>query len=434
MATLTDTPRVTTAARRLLPVIRVASGNFVEMYDFLLFGFYATNIARTFFPSNSEYASLMLTFTTFAAGFLMRPVGALLLGAYIDRAGRRKGLLLSLALMACGSVLLAATPGYSTIGAAAPLLVLVGRLLQGLSAGAEVGGVSVYLAEIAPLGRRGAYVSWQSASQQAAVMAAAAIGYVINAHYVRADIEAWAWRIPFLVGCAILPVLLYLRRGLEETQEFAARRTRPPVREVLVATAQAWRVVLTGALLVVMTTVSFYLITLYTPTFGRTVLKLSPTDALMVTFCVGLSNFVWLPIAGALSDRIGRAPLMAAFSGLTLLTAYPALWWLVSSPSFGRMLGVELWLAWLYACYNGAALPALAERMPPAVRAVGFSLAYSLATAVFGGFTPLISTWLIEQSGDKAAPGLWLATAACCGLAATWALARIEGAPHSERT
>jgi len=186
-----------------------------------------------------------------------------------------------------------------------------------------------------------------------------------------------------------------------------------------------------GMMMVVMTTVSFYLITVYTPTFGKNVLKLSASDSLIVTFCVGLSNFCWLPIMGALSDRVGRRPVLVAFTVLTLLTAYPIMSWLVSDISFKNLLITELWLSFLYASYNGAAVVALTEVMPAHVRTVGFSLAYSLATAIFGGFTPLVSTWLIETSGDKAAPGYWMSFAALCGLIATLVLYRGKAATAS---
>jgi MHS family citrate/tricarballylate:H+ symporter-like MFS transporter len=188
--------------------------------------------------------------------------------------------------------------------------------------------------------------------------------------------------------------------------------------------AANWRIVLAGMMLVVMTTVSFYLITVYTPTFGKNVLKLTAADSLVVTFCVGLSNFIWLPVMGALSDRIGRKPLLIVFTVLTILTAYPTLAWLVAAPSFGRMLAVLLWLSFLYASYNGAMVVALTEVVPVGVRTAGFSLAYSLATALFGGFTPLVSTWLIDRTGNNAAPGLWMSFAAICGVAATLAIYR----------
>ena len=409
---------------KLGAVLRVTSGNFLEMFDFFLFGFYASYIAKTFFPVTSEYASLMLTFGTFGAGFLMRPLGAIILGAYIDRVGRRRGLILTLGLMALGTVLIAFVPGYGTIGLLAPLLVLVGRLFQGFSAGVELGGVSVYLSEMATPGHKGFFVAWQSASQQFAIIVAAALGYGLNVWMAPATVAAWGWRIPFFVGCMIVPLIFFIRRSLQETDEFLARKHRPDVREIFHSMIKNWGIVIAGMMLVVMTTVSFYLITVYTPTFGMKVLKLSAVDSLTVTFCVGISNFFWLPVMGAWSDRVGRRPLLLGFTVLTILTAYPDLAWLVVAPTFARMLMVELWLSFLYGSYNGAMVVALTEVMPVAVRTAGFSLAYSLATALFGGFTPAVSTWLIKATGDKAAPGLWMVFAAGCGLAGTLILYR----------
>jgi MHS family citrate/tricarballylate:H+ symporter-like MFS transporter len=400
-------------------VLRVTGGNFLEMFDFFLFGFYATHIAHAFFPSGSEFASLMLTFMTFGAGFLMRPLGAIFLGAYVDRVGRRRGLIVTLGLMALGTLLIAFVPGYTTIGLAAPALVLVGRLLQGFSAGVELGGVSVYLAEMATPGHKGFYVAWQSGSQQVAIMAAAILGYGLNQVLMPTAIADWGWRIPFFIGCLLIPFLFYIRRSLEETQVFLTRKQVLTGGQIFAALVQNWQIVGLGMLLVVTTTVSFYGITVYTPTFGRSVLKLSETASLGVTFCVALSNFFWLPVMGALSDRIGRKPILLVFSALTLLTAYPALAWLVANPSFTNMLYVELWLSFLYGSYNGAMVVALTELVPAAVRTSGFSLAYSLATALFGGFTPLMATWLISETGNRAAPGLWLAFSGACGLLAT---------------
>ena len=417
----------TTTARpssKLGTVLRVTSGNFMEMFDFFLFGFYATYISKAFFPAGDEFASLMLTFMTFGAGFLMRPLGAIFLGAYVDRVGRRQGLIVTLALMALGTVLIACVPGFATIGYLAPALVLIGRLLQGFSAGVELGGVSVYLAEMATPGRKGFYVSWQSASQQVAIIVAAALGYALNKTLSPAEIGDWGWRIPFFIGCMIVPVLFVIRRSLQETEEFMKRKHRPDAREIFRSMLANWGLVVCGMLLVAMTTVSFYLITVYTPTFGKSVLKLSTTDSLIVTLCIGVSNFFWLPVMGTLSDKIGRKPLLLTFTILTILTAYPVMLWLTGSPSFERMLIAELWLSFLYASYNGAMVVALTEIMPVEVRTAGFSLAYSLATAIFGGFTPAIATTLIELTHDKAAPGLWMSFAAVCGLTATLILYR----------
>jgi MHS family citrate/tricarballylate:H+ symporter-like MFS transporter len=409
---------------KVATVLRVTSGNFLEMFDFFLFGFYASYIAKAFFPVGNEFASLLLTFMTFGAGFLMRPLGAIVLGAYVDQVGRRKGLIVTLSIMAMGTILIAFVPSYQTIGLLAPLLVLTGRLLQGFSAGVELGGVSVYLSEMATPGHKGFYVSWQSGSQQVAIIIAALIGYILNKAFTPAAISDWGWRIPFFIGCLIVPFVFYIRRSLEETPEFLARKHRPSTAEVARSIIRDWQIVIAGMLLVVMTTVSFYTITVYTPTYGSSVLHLTPTDSLIVTLCVGVSNLFWLPVMGALSDRIGRRPLLLTFTIVTILTAYPILTWLVVEPTFGKMLIVLLWLSFLYGSYNGAMVVALTEVVPANVRTAGFSLAYSLATALFGGFTPAVSTALIEFSGDKAAPGLWMSFAAICGLLATLFLYR----------
>ena len=409
---------------RIGAILRVTSGNFLEQFDFFLFGFYATYIAHTFFPASSEFASLMMTFAVFGAGFLMRPIGAIVLGAYIDKVGRRKGLIVTLSIMATGTFLIVLIPSYQTIGLWAPLLVLIGRLLQGFSAGAELGGVSVYLAEIATPGRKGFYTSWQSGSQQVAIMVAAAMGFALNAVLEQSAISDWGWRIPFVFGCLIVPFIFILRRKLEETQEFTARRHHLAMRQVFATLLANWQVVIAGMMMVAMTTTAFYLITVYAPTFGKKVLMLSASDSLLVTLLVAISNFFWLPVGGALSDRFGRRPVLIAMTLLALATAWPALTMLANAPSFLMMLSVLLWLSFIYGMYNGAMIPALTEIMPAEVRVAGFSLAYSLATAVFGGFTPVISTALIEYTGDKASPGYWMSFAAICGLLATCYLYR----------
>src|SRR6516162_490132 len=291
---------------KIWPVVRVSSGNFLEMYDFMVFGYYASAIGKAFFPSGNAFLSLMLSLMTFGAGFLMRPLGALVLGSYTDRNGRRAGLLLTLSLKSVGIFTIAFMPSYDTIGLLAPLLVVIGRLLQGFSAGMELGGVSVYLSEIATPGHKGFYVSWQSGSQQIAVMVAASVGVALHAMLPPEKMEQWGWRVPLLLGCIIVPFLFRLRKSLQETNEFTARKRHPGTTEILRSLAHNWAIVLVGTLMVTMTTVSFYMITAYTPTFGNSVLHLSSANSLIVTLCVGASNLFWLPIMGALSDRIGR--------------------------------------------------------------------------------------------------------------------------------
>jgi MHS family citrate/tricarballylate:H+ symporter-like MFS transporter len=421
-------------SKKVWSVIRVSSGNFLEMYDFFVFGYYASAIGRAFFPNGSDFAQLMLAFMTFGAGFLMRPLGAIVLGAYVDHHGRRAGLLLTLVLMAIGTLSIALVPAYATLGWIAPVIVVAGRLIQGFSAGVELGGVSVYLAEIATPGHKGFYVSWQSGSQQIAVIFVALLGVWLSTVVPPDQMVEWGWRIPFLVGCLIIPLIFILRRSMEETDEFAKRMkagNHPTPREILRRLVQNWPIVIIGMLMVTMTTVSFYFITAYTPTFGREVLKLSSIDSLIVTLCVGISNLFWLPVMGAFSDRIGRKPVLLTFTVLMLVTAYPVLSWLVSEPSFMRLLIVELWLSFLYGSYNGAMIVTLTEIIPVHVRTSGFSVAYSLATALFGGFTPAISTYLIQVTGNRAVAGLWLMFAAACGLIATLLAWRTKTVEHT---
>ncbi len=408
---------------KLKMVVVASSCNFLEMYDFMVFGYFARAIANAYFPTTSEFASLMLAFATFGAGFLMRPIGAIVLGGYIDRHGRRSGLLLTLGLMALGTLSIAAMPTFKTVGFIAPIVVVLGRLLQGLSAGATVGGISVYLAEISVTGKEGFYVSWQSASQQVAVMLASLAGIGIGFLLSADSVARLGWRIPFSLGCLLIPALFWMQRSLEETPAFLSRVHRPDMIELMRSMVTGWKVISAGALLVVMSTVSFYLITAYTPTFGTTVLHLPVSQSLTVSLCIGLSNFLLLPIMGAISDRVGRRPLLFTATITAIISGYPTMLWMTSHPSFERLLIVELWLSLIYACYNGVTIVYLTEIMPPEVRTSSSALAYSLAVALFGGFTPAICTWLIHITGNNAVPGLWFSFAALLSLGAIVLLA-----------
>jgi MHS family citrate/tricarballylate:H+ symporter-like MFS transporter len=416
-----ETPQIKS---RLGAILRSTSGNFLEQFDFFLFGFYATAISKAFFPPGNETTALLLTFTTFWLGALMRPVGAIVLGAYIDQIGRRKGLIVTLAIMAMGTVFIAVCPTYASIGIAAPIFVLIGRLLQGFSAGVELGGVSVYLFEIATPGNKGFYTSFQSASQQVAIFAAAIIGFALSETMGAETIAAWGWRIPFFIGCAIVPFIFVLRRTLEETPAFLAMKKHPTASEVFASAAVNWRIIFWGMMMVAMTTVTFYFVTVYTPTFGKNVLKLTTREALLVTLFVAVTNFIWLPIGGAISDRIGRKPVLLAIAGLSLVTAYPMLSWLVAEPTFAKMLTVELVFSFYFGIYNGAMVAALTEIVPAHVRTTCFSLAFSLAAALFGTFTPLAATWLISETGSSSSPAFWLMFAAASGLIATLVIYR----------
>jgi MHS family citrate/tricarballylate:H+ symporter-like MFS transporter len=408
---------------RIGAILRATSGNFLEQFDFFLFGFYAPYIAKAFFPSENETAALLNTFGVFWLGALMRPVGAIVLGAYIDRIGRRLGLIVTLAIMAAGTVIITICPTYATIGVAAPVIVLLGRLLQGFSAGVELGGVSVYLAEIATPGNRGFYTSFQSSSQQVAIFVAALIGFTLNAVMPAATIAEWGWRIPFLIGCMIIPFIFVLRRTLEETPAFLAMKKHPTASEVFASAAVNWRIILLGMMLAAMTTVTFYFVTVFTPSFGKE-LHLSAQDSLLVTLMVAVTNFIWNPVGGALSDRIGRKPVLLAITGLSFVTAYPALLWLTAAPTFGKLLAVGMMFSLYFGVYSGTMLGALVEIVPAHVRTTCFSLAFALAAALFGTFTPFAALKLTALTGDKASPGFWLMCAAASGFIAAMVIYR----------
>jgi MFS family permease len=413
---------------KIRAVIRVASCNFIEAYDFIVYGYYANYIAATFFPAVNEFASLMLSLVTFGAGYLMRPLGAIVLGSYMDRKGRKKGLILTLSLMAVGTLSIAVTPGYAQIGLMAPLLIVAGRLLQGLSAGAEFGGVAIYLSEIATPGRHGFYCSWQAVSQQVAVVFAALFGFGLTQIVPPEQMTLWGWRIPLLAGIVAIPLILWLRNSLEETEVFKHSRHVRTMGEVLRILAAHWKLVANGVALTVMTTTSFYLITAYTPTYARQALHMGPSEVFLVTLLVGLSNLAWLPVGGVLTDRFGARPLMLLVTMAALLTGYPAMVWLVADPSFSKLLAVLLLYSVYFGLYNGALIPLLAEIMPAEVRTAAFSLAFVTATAIFGGFTPAICTYLIELTTNRAAPALWLSLAAAISLAAAFILPVVQSA------
>ena len=429
MSTVSQPPQIKS---RIGAILRATSGNFLEQFDFFLFGFYASYIGNAFFPNVDETAKLLSTFGVFWLGAMMRPVGAIVLGAYIDRIGRRLGLIVTLAIMAMGTVIITICPSYAAIGIAAPVIVVIGRLLQGFSAGVELGGVSVYLSEIATPGNRGFYTSFQSSSQQVAIFVAALIGFTLNKLMPAATIAAGGWRIPFLIGCLIIPVIFVLRRSLEETPEFLAMKKHPATSEIFSSAAVNWKIIVLGMMLAAMTTVTFYFVTVFTPSFGKE-LHLSAQDSLLVTLLVAVTNFIWNPVGGARSDRIGRKPVLMAIAGLSFVTAYPALHWLTAAPSFGKLLAVGMMFSLYFGVYSGTMLGALVEIVPAHVRTTCFSLAFALAAELFGTFTPYAALRLTAMTGDKASPGFWLMAAAASGFIAAAVIYRHGAVEARER-
>ncbi len=404
------------ADNRMGTVIRAASGNFLELYDYLVYVYFAAYIARAYFPARSEFVSLMLALGTYGVASFARPFGAVILGSYMDRAGRRKGLLLTLSLMAVGTVSVAVTPSYASIGLIAPLIITAGRLVQGFSLGVEAGGVNVYLAEIATPQTRGFYCSWQAASQALGVIAATGLGVLLTAVLSTQQMDAWGWRVPLLVGCAIVPVLFWLLRSLPETEVFRHSAHAHSTGEILRILAVHWPLLVAAGVMTILNTTAFYFVNGYTPTYGTAALHLQPLGNFEVALVVAVTSFVLLPVFGAASDRIGRWPILLGSALLVVATAYPALSWLVAAPGFGRLLAVESWLAVLYAAYAGALVPLIAELLPQKVRSSGYALILSVANGIFGSFTPAISTLLIQATGNRASPALWLSAAAAVSL------------------
>jgi MFS family permease len=399
-------------------VIRAASGNFLELYDYLVYVYFAAYIAKAYFPSSSEFMSLMLALGTYGVASIARPFGAVILGSYMDRVGRRKGLLVTLSLMAVGTACVAVTPSYAQIGLLAPAIITAGRLVQGFSLGVEAGGVNVYLAEIATPGNRGFYCAWQAASQALGVIAATGLGLFLTAVLSADQMSSWGWRVPLIAGCLIVPVLFWLRRSLPETEAFERSAHAQSTAEILHILVAHWPLLVTAAAMTVLNTTAFYFVNGYTPTYGTAALHLPPLGNFEVALVVAVTSFVLLPVFGAASDRIGRWPIVCGSALLVIATAYPALSWLVAEPGFLRLLIVEMWLAVLYSAYAGSLVPLVAEMMPEKVRSSGYAIILSVANGVFGSFTPAIATLLIQTTGDKSSPALWLAATAALSVTA----------------
>jgi MHS family citrate/tricarballylate:H+ symporter-like MFS transporter len=286
--------------------------------------------------------------------------------------------------------------------------------------------VAIYLAEIATPGRRGFYCSWQAVSQQVAVVASALFGFALTLVVPPEQMTLWGWRVPLLAGIVAIPLILWLRSSLEETEAFKNSHHVRSMNEVLRVLAPYWALVVNGIALTVMTTTSFYLITAYTPTYAQQALHMGPNEVFLVTFLIGLSNLAWLPVGGIITDRVGARSLMLVVTAAALLTAYPAMSWLTATPNFAKLLAVLLLYSVYFGLYNGALIPLLADIMPLEVRTTAFSLAFVTATAIFGGFTPAICTYLIEITGNRAAPALWLTFGAAISFVAAFVLPAIQ--------
>ncbi|WP_394788498.1 MFS transporter [Rhodoferax sp.] len=397
-------------------VAATVAGNALEFYDFVTYAFFAVYIGRAFFPASTPLGSLLLSVAVFGVGFVSRPVGGMLIGAFADRAGRKPAMLLTIALITIGTLGLALTPSYASIGIAAPIIVVLARLVQGLALGGEVGPSTAFLLESAPPEQRGLYGSWQLASQGAATLVAGVIGVSLITLLSPDALQAWGWRVPFAAGLLLLPVALYLRREMSETLHAAPlEASQVGLRGVL----RQRRVILLAVLVIAGGTVSNY-VGSYMTTYAISTLKFPPGIAMGATVMVGIVTLVFALVGGWLSDRYGRKPVMLLPRIATAVLIVPAFLLLIAHPILPVLLAVTAFLAAITAISGAASIIAIPELLPCGIRATGLSIAYGIGVSVFGGTAQFVVTWLIDVTGNPAAPAWYVA-----GISAMAALAML---------
>ena len=395
----------------LRKVVAVGVGNALAFYDFLTFSFFAIQIGRTFFPAGDATHSLLYSLATFGVGFATRPVGGLVIGMYADRAGRKPAMILAFALMGAGIVGVALTPSYAQIGVAAPVLLVLFRLLQGFALGGEVGPSTAFLMEAAPPLKRGLYLALQFGTQDVAVLAAGTVGFALSSLLAPADLDHWGWRAAFLIGAAIVPVGLIMRRNLPETHAGPASdapKARTPRRLIVIGL---------GLLGSAMT--SAYVLD-YTTTYAQDSLHLTATVAFGATIVLGATSIVADIAAGLLTDRVGRRPVMLTAVILFILLAIPAYMAMVRFPSVGVVYAVAALIATLVAFTSGPGLISLTEALPKGVRSGAVGTIYAVAVAGFGGTTQFTIKWLTAVTGNPVAPAWYLTAALVMGAVAIW--------------
>jgi MHS family proline/betaine transporter-like MFS transporter len=395
-------------------VIAAASiGNALEWYDILVYGYFAVTISHLFFPTVDQTLSLLLALGTFGVSYLIRPLGAIVLGAYADRAGRKASMLASIVLMTIGTGLMVVIPTYASIGILAPIAVLLARLLQGFAVAGEFGSATAFLVE-QTTHRKGFFASFQWFGQGLAAVLASFFGVVLTSALTPDQLQSWGWRVPFLFGLLIGPIGLYIRRQLNESPEFLDTvPTKTPVSDLL--TSQ-WDRVLFAIGAVIISTSANYII-LYMPTYAIKELHLPQVLGFIATLIGGLILTFGAPVFGYLSDSIGRIRIMGAVCVLFAVSAYPAFVLLVGHASLTSIVLIVCWLSLLKAAYSGILPAFMAELFPVQTRGTGIALSYNISVPIFGGFAPFIATWLIAETGSNLAPSFYLIVTSLLSLA-----------------
>lgn len=391
-------------------IVSSSIGNALEWYDFLVYGFFAPVIGKLFFPADDEWVSLLFAVGSFGVSFITRPVGAIVLGIYADRKGRKAALTLSILLMIVGTLAIAVMPSYQQIGIVAPVAILLARLVQGFAVGGEFGSATAFMVEHSARGR-GYYASWQFASQGLAAILASGFGALLTASLSTAELEGWGWRLPFVFGLLVGPVGFYIRRHLDETPEFVAEQKKTTAHPEATFKSQ-WVNLLLAVGVVAQSTVSVYVLQLYMPTYAVKQLHLPAAQSFSVVVLNGGLQFLLSPVMGALSDRVGRIRIMLTTSVLMMLLIYPMFALLRAHPTIGALLLLQAVSGLFKAAYSGPMPALMSEIFPTRVRSTGLSLGYSLGVTLFGGFAPFIVTWLIHTTGDTLAPSYYVLTAA----------------------
>jgi len=400
------------AARTRRLIIASSIGNALEWFDFVAYGFFAVTISKLFFPTGDDTVSLLVTFATFGLSYLFRPLGALLLGWYGDKVGRKPALLVSLSMTVVGTLICTVIPTYESIGVAAPIGILVARILLALSAGGEFGSATALLTETGS--KRPAFMaSWQFSSQGAAALMAALAGFLLNQWLTPEQIASWGWRLPFAFGLLIAPVGLYIRRHIDEVP--VARKVQAEGQDDASWGLQITRVLVAMGILSV-STAATYLMLLYMPTFAIKQLHLPQSTAFAAAAVTGAILMVGAPFMGLLADRYGRTRIMVVSTVLTLATIYASFVWVVAMPTVWVMMAIMIWAGILKAVYFGSLGVVLSSIFPPATRVRGMGMSYSLGATVFGGFTPFMVTWLVGKTGNPVSPSFYLMVCAAISL------------------